>query len=74
MKNIKLGFLMVVGVLLLDSCLVIPRHRTYMERRMYRNGLYIYPRIQLYRRQYIPNFHPQPRQYYNPAPPLPREK
>jgi len=28
----------------------------------------------LYRRQYIPNFHPQPRQYYNPAPPLPREK
>jgi hypothetical protein len=74
MKNIKLGFLIVVGVLLLDSCLVIPRHRTAMERRMYRSGLYIYPRVRLYKRQYIPNYHPQPRRYYNPTPPKPREK
>jgi hypothetical protein len=72
MRNIKLGFLIVVGVLLLDSCLVIPRHRTYTERKMYRNGMYIHPHIQLYKRRYapiVPNYHPQPRQFYNPQKP-----
>jgi hypothetical protein len=72
MKNIKLGFLIVVGVLLLDSCLVIPRHRNYIERSMYRKGLYIHPHIKLYRRYYIQNYHPQPRRYYNPIPQKPR--
>jgi len=72
MKNIKLGFLMVVGVLLLDSCLVIPNRTTHIERRMYRSRLYIHPHIKLYRRYYIQNYHPQPRQYYNPIPQKPR--
>ena len=67
-------FLVVVGVLLLESCIVVPRHRTAIERRMYRKGLYIYPRVRFPKRQYIPNYHPQPHRYYNPTPKLPREK
>ena len=60
---------MVVGVLLLDSCLAIPRYTTNMERRMYHTRLYIPPHIKLYRRYYIQNYHPQPKQYYNQIPP-----
>jgi hypothetical protein len=67
-------FLAMVVVLLLESCIVVPRHRTAMERRLVRKGLYIYPRVRYPKRQYIPNYHPQPRRYYSPIPQKPREK
>ncbi len=61
MKYIKGILLIVVGVLLLDSCIVITR-RPLIGRR----GLFLYPH-RGYRK--LPNYHPQPKQYYNPIPP-----
>jgi hypothetical protein len=60
MKYIKSILLIVIGVLLLDSCIVITRRPP-----IGRRGLFIYPQ-RGYRQ--LPNYHPQPRKYYNPIP------
>lgn len=75
MRNIKIGFVMVMSMLLLDSCSIIPRPRTDMERRLYRSGLYIHPRIKLYKRRYIPilpNYLPKDNRGFNSSSQKPR--
>jgi hypothetical protein len=61
MRNIKIGLLIAIGVLLLDSCIVITRRPP-----IGRRGFFAHPQ-RGYRK--LPNFHPQPKQYYNPIPP-----
>jgi hypothetical protein len=61
MRNIKIGLLIAIGVLLLDSCIVITRRPP-----IGRRGFFLHPQ-RGYRK--LPNYHPQPRQYYNPIPP-----
>jgi hypothetical protein len=61
MRNIKIGLLIAIGVLLLDSCIVITRRPP-----IGRRGFFLHPQ-RGYRK--LPNYHPQPKQYYNPIPP-----
>jgi hypothetical protein len=60
MKYIKSILLIAIGVLLLDSCIVINRRPP-----IGRRGLFLHPQ-----RGYIklPNYHPKPRRFYNPIP------
>jgi hypothetical protein len=64
MKYIKSILLIAIGVLLLDSCIVINRRPP-----IGRSGFFLYPRVRYPKRQHIPNYHPQPRQFYNPIAP-----
>lgn len=63
MKYIKTLLLITMGVLLLDSCVVVPNRR---GMGIHRRSFFLYPPNRGYRK--IPNYHPQPRRYYNPNP------
>jgi hypothetical protein len=60
MKYIKEILLAISVVLLLDSCIVINRRPP-----IGRRGFFLHPQ-RGYRK--LPNYHPQPKQYYNPIP------
>jgi hypothetical protein len=60
MKYIKSILLIAIGVLLLDSCIVITRRPP-----IGRRGFFLHPQ-RGYRK--LPNYHPQPKKYYNPIP------
>jgi hypothetical protein len=61
MKYIKSILLIAIGVLLLDSCIVITGRPP-----IGRRGFFLHPQ-RGYRK--LPNYHPNPRQFYNPIPP-----